>query len=59
MSLNGWNIADQDKGKYLFMELKKQFGLRPDIVMPMEYRIIILDTKWKKLVNNINKNYGI
>jgi len=41
------------------MELKKQFGLRPDIVMPMEYRIIILDTKWKKLVNNINKNYGI
>ena len=41
------------------MELKKQFGLRPDIGMPMEYRIIILDTKWKKLVNNINKNYGI
>ena len=35
------------------------FALRPDIVMKKDDRIVVLDTKWKKLVNNERANYGI
>jgi 5-methylcytosine-specific restriction endonuclease McrBC regulatory subunit McrC len=44
MSLIGGNVSNLDKGKYLWYQ-KKQFGLRPDIVMTKGYRIIILDIK--------------
>lgn len=59
MSPEGWEVSSQDKGHYLFMEPRKQFALRPDIVMKREGRTIILDTKWKSLVNNERVNYGI
>lgn len=29
----GWEVSSQDKGYYLFMEPRRQFALRPDIVM--------------------------
>lgn len=54
----GWEVTTQDKGYYLF-DTPKQFALRPDIVMRYDKRTIILDTKWKLLTNNPNKNYGI
>lgn len=59
METDGWNVSTQDKGHYLFMEPRKQFSLRPDIVLEKEGRIIVMDTKWKKLINNERKNYGI
>lgn len=56
----GWNVSTQDKGHYLFMAPEKRFALRPDIVMKnKEGQTIILDTKWKCLVNDMKKNYGI
>lgn len=53
-----WNISLQDRGYYLF---ERQFALRPDIVLekPDNSRRIVLDTKWKSLVNNPRSNYGI
>lgn len=59
MGQDGWNVSTQDKGHYLFMEPRKQFSLRPDIVIEKEGRIIVLDTKWKKLISSERKNYGI
>ncbi len=56
---SGWNISTQDKGKYLFNEPQNRFAIKPDIVIKKENRIIILDTKWKNLIGNENKNYGI
>lgn len=44
--------------KYLF-DYPKRFKLVPDIIMKKEGETIILDTKWKKLYNDSNKNYGI
>lgn len=55
----GWDVSCQDKGQYLFENPRKQFALRPDIVMKKDNRIVILDTKWKRLVNNERINYGI
>ena len=55
----GWDVSSQDKGQYLFVEPKRQFALRPDIVLRKGSRTIVLDTKWKKLINNEGKNYGI
>lgn len=59
MGSDGWNITTQDRSYYLFMEPRKQFSLRPDIVLKKKDRIIIMDTKWKKLISNERKNYGI
>ena len=56
---DGWDVSTQDKGHYLFMEPRKQFSLRPDIVLKKDDRLIILDTKWKRLIDNERKNYGI
>ena len=56
---NGWEVSSQDKGHYLFVEPKRQFALRPDIVLEMDGRTVIMDTKWKSLVNNERINYGI
>ena len=58
-SPDGWQVSTQDKGLYLFTEPRKQFALRPDIVMQSDDRIIILDTKWKSLFDNEKANYGI
>lgn len=55
---DGWDVHTQDRGHYLFTEPKKQFALRPDIVIRKDNRTIILDTKWKRLYKN-EKNYGI
>ncbi len=55
----GWNVSSQDKGLYLFDEPRKQFALRPDIVLKKGDKTIVLDTKWKKLIDNEGKNYGI
>jgi len=55
----GWDVSTQDKGFYLFEEPRKQFSLRPDIVLTRGNRRVILDTKWKSLFDNERKNYGI
>ena len=59
MCPDGWDVSTQDKGRYLFVEPRKQFSLRPDIVLQRKGRVVIMDTKWKSLVNNDRKNYGI
>ena len=55
----GWEVSSQDKGHYLFVEPKRQFALRPDIVLELDGRTVIMDTKWKSLVDNERINYGI
>ena len=59
MGPEGWDVSSQDKGHYLFVEPRHQFALRPDIVMKKGKRTVILDTKWKSLVNSERENYGI
>ena len=59
MSPEGWDVSSQDKGHYLFTEPRCQFALRPDIVLEREGRKVIMDTKWKNLVDNERINYGI
>lgn len=56
---HGWNVSCQDHGYYLFEEPRKQFALRPDIVIEKAGRKVILDTKWKNLIDNERKNYGV
>jgi len=56
---DGWDVSSQDKGSYLFVEPRRQFALRPDIVLTRDGRRVIMDTKWKSLVANERKNYGI
>ena len=62
----GWEVSAQDKGHYLFNSLNgenhKRFALRPDLVVTKNDEnksVIILDTKWKSLVNDKGSNYGI
>lgn len=52
MSPEGWTVSCQDRGHYLFIEPRRQFAIRPDIVIKKGERIVVLDTKWKSLVNN-------
>ena len=56
---DGWDVHTQDRGHYLFIEPKKQFTLRPDIVIRKDNKTVILDTKWKRLYENERNNYGI
>ena len=54
-----WEVSAQDKGYYLF-DSPRQFALRPDIVITRnDGSQIILDTKWKSLVDKPRLNYGI
>ena len=54
-----WEVSAQDKGYYLF-DSPRQFALRPDIVITRDDRSkVILDTKWKSLIDNPRANYGI
>lgn len=55
---DGWDVSTQDRGYYLF-DSPRKFALRPDIVISKENQVIILDTKWKKLVPEAGENYGI
>lgn len=56
-----WDVSTQDRGYYLFEENNRNiFALRPDIVVTREDgHQIIMDTKWKRLINDGGKNYGI
>ena len=56
---DGWEVHTQDKGHYLFETPRRQFALRPDIVIERGAKKIVLDTKWKKLFDNERQNYGI
>ncbi len=55
----GWEVSSQDKGYYLFNEPRRQFKLRPDIVCINGDRIVIMDTKRKRLIDRESSNYGI
>lgn len=60
----GWEVSAQDKGHYLFNSLNgekhKRFALRPDLVVTRDDgSIVILDTKWKSLIDDKKANYGI
>lgn len=55
---DNWQVAIQDSLYHLITEPKKQFALRPDIVLRKNNYCIILDTKWKLLSNNM-PNHGI
>lgn len=63
-SPDGWKVSAQDKGFYLFEETtaeskKNIFRLRPDIVLRRKNVVVVMDTKWKRLVPDRSKNYGI
>ncbi|MCD1276266.1 McrC family protein [Streptococcus sinensis] len=54
-----WKVETQKRSKYLF-DVPKKFGLKPDIYMSQEgKKSFVLDTKWKKLIEDKSKNYGI
>ena len=55
-----WNVETQKDDKYLF-DNPKTFRLKPDIYMSKGGAAIVLDTKWKKLIQNSknSKKYGI
>ena len=60
----GWEVSAQDKGHYLFNTLNgenhKRFALRPDLVVTRDDgSVVILDTKWKSLIDDKRSNYGI
>jgi len=56
---DGWKVSCQDRRYYLFSNPRNQFALRPDIVIKKGVNTIILDTKWKELIRDERKNYGI
>lgn len=58
LSFEEWDISLQDRQYYLFDD---KFALRPDIVLrnKVKNQTVIIDTKWKMLINSPTKNYGI
>ncbi len=59
-SLGRLNVSKQDSRFFLFDE-PRVFRLRPDIVIKNhdDEKIVVLDTKWKKLSTDLRTNYGI
>lgn len=60
-----YRVSAQDRGFHLF-EKPKIFSLRPDIVLRKGStmsdegeKVIVMDTKWKRLIDNPKNNYGI
>lgn len=54
-----WEISTQDRGLFLF-DSPEKFSLRPDIVIRLEDdEVVVMDTKWKVLVNDEGRNYGV
>ena len=53
-----WKVETQKRSKYLF-DKPRQFRMKPDIYMSKDDSAIVLDTKWKKLISDSSKNYGI
>ena len=60
LDANAYTILAQDKRYHLFDEPRRQFQLRPDIVITRKAdgAIFVLDTKWK-LLSEGKANYGI
>lgn len=59
-----WDVSAQDLGYYLFNKINgenhRKFALRPDLVVIRDDKsVVVLDTKWKSLINDKRKNYGI
>ena len=59
-SAQGWSVSCQKKIHSL-SEDPKMFWLKPDIVLTLNPKqvTVIMDTKWKQLLPNKDKNYGI
>ena len=55
---SGWFVSTQDS-RYSLFHSPQTFNLRPDIVLRRGGRTIIMDTKWKNLISDSRKNYGI
>ena len=55
---NDYKVKTQSTKKKLFDKPKK-FTLKPDIIIYKDNDITIMDTKWKKLMADERKNYGI
>ena len=50
----------QDKRNYLLKNKdRKYINLKPDIVFEKEEKILIIDTKWKAIINHERLNYNI
>lgn len=59
ISAEGWSVNTQETGHWLFVEPRKRFALRPDIVCRKDGQTVIMDTKWKRLNGNPGDRYGI
>lgn len=53
-----WTVKTQHTGKYLFEE-PRMFSLRPDIYLKKGDDIVLMDTKWKLLTDDVAEKYGI
>lgn len=54
----GWDVRTQVRKENLF-DNPPIFKLIPDILIIKNGKGVIIDTKWKKLINNKKKNYGV
>ncbi|MBQ8196888.1 MAG: McrC family protein [Clostridia bacterium] len=61
--LKGYVVSSQKRGKYLFDKFinvsRNMFSLRPDIYVEKNGEVVLLDTKWKIINDNIKENFGI